>query len=123
MASEQEQINITIKAEGDLSTFQYRAVNVVASGYGTVSSGTADELIGILQNKPAAYGRAAKVCVAGHTKAIAGAAITSLGPVGVLNAGYLQTVATDGASIMGYNLTTASGSGSYFEMIVNPKCR
>ena len=119
MATEQEQITITLKAEADLSSYQYRAVKVTNSGYGTLALSSADTAIGIQLNKPAAYGRALKVCIGGHTKAIAGAAVT-IGKVGLITAGALQTLTTTGDNILGYALTTASGTGVYFEMIVNP---
>ena len=118
MASEQEQLNITLKAEGDLSSYQYYAVNVTNSGYGTIAAGSAAYTVGILQNKPAAYGRAAKVCVAGHTKAIAGAAISTIGYVEVLNHGLVQGVSTQSHNVIGINTTTAAGSGEYVEILL-----
>ncbi len=125
MATEQDQICITVKAEGDLSSYQYRFIKVTNSGYGTTpaNDGTAEHIIGILQNKPTAYGRAAKVCIAGHSKVIAGAAMTSIGWVGHLNAGMAQLVTTGGYCTYGRNITTAAGSGTYVEMIVAPGIR
>ncbi len=122
MATEQEQICITIKAEADLSSYQYRVLNMTNSGYGTVAlhSGTQTMIIGVLQNKPAARDRAAKVCVAGHTKVIAGAAISTLGFVGLHSDGAVQADTTVSHNILGQNLTTAAGSGEYVEMILNP---
>ncbi len=121
MTTEQEQICITVKAEADLSSYQYRLMTMTNSGYGTLClhSGTVGIMLGILQNKPAAYGRAAKICIAGHTKAIAGAAITTLGHVGIHSAGALQAAVTYNYSLVGINITTAAGSGEYFEMIVD----
>ena len=119
MATEQEQICITLKAEGDLSSYQYRAVKVTNSGYGTLALATSDIAVGIQLNKPAAYGRALKVCVGGHTKAIAGDAVT-IGRVGMHSAGALATISTTQSNLLGYALTTASGTGVYFEMIVCP---
>ncbi len=121
MSTEQDQICITVKAEGDLSSYQYRFVKVTNSGYGTIpaNDGTTQHIIGVLQNKPSAYGRDAKVCVAGHTKVLAGAAISSIGFIGHLNAGYAQAVSTQGYYIYGRNITTTAGSGEYVEMILS----
>ncbi len=120
MASEQEQLNITLKAEGDLSGKQYRAMQIVNSGYGTTSVGTADYIVGILQNKPNAYGRPALIVTDGHTKAIAGGAISTIGYVGIHSDGAIQGVSTSCRSIIGVNLTTAAGSGEYVEMLLGP---
>ncbi len=111
MATEQAQLCMSIKAECDMSSAQYRAVGVTNSGYGTVASGSAAYIIGILQNKPAAYGREAKVAVAGHTKAVAGAAMTSLGYVECLNYGLVGLVSTESHNVIGRSITTAAGSG------------
>ena len=121
MATEQEQICITVKAEADLSSYQYRFVKVTNAGYGTLpaNDGTAEHIIGVLQNKPAAYGRAARVAIAGHTKVLAGAAISSIGWVGHLNAGYAQAITAGITTTQGRNITTAAGSGEYVEILLD----
>lgn len=119
MAIEQEQITISIVAEADLSSYQYRVITSTNAGYGTVATGTSEVLIGVLLNKPAARDRPAKVCIGGHTKAIAGAAISSLGYVGIHSAGAIGLITTT-ANALGRNLTTAAGSGEYVEILVNP---
>lgn len=118
MALEQEQIVITVKAEGDLSGHQYRAIKVTNAGYGTVAQATTDVVIGILMNKPAAYDRAAKVCIGGLTKAIAGAAISTIGLVSVLNNGLLCTSTDTPGNWTAKNITTAAGSAEYVEIIL-----
>ncbi len=120
MTTEYEQLCITVKAECDLSGKQYRAIKTGQSGCGTISLSTADYVIGILQNKPAAYGRAAKVAVAGHTKAIAGAAIATIGYVGVSSDGAVSLVSTESKNVLGKNINTAAGSGEYIEIIIDP---
>jgi len=121
MASEQDQICITLKAEADLSSMQYRAVKMTNAGYGTIALATSDVLLGILQNKPAAYGREMKVCIAGHTKAVAGDASVAAGEyVGLFpgGPGCLAEAPYGLTKILGVALTTASGSGALFEMAI-----
>ena len=120
MASEQEQICITVKAEADLSTKQYRLMQMTNAGYGTtcLHSGTQQVMLGILQNKPAAYGRAAKICVLGHTKAVAGAAISTLGFIGAGSDGCVAAVATPGHNMIGQNIQTAAGTGEHIEVLI-----
>ena len=118
MASEQEQLVITMKAEGDLSSYQYRAVKVVNSGYGTLATGTADDIIGIQLNKPAAYGRALKVVIGGHTKAISEASISAGDYLGLGSGGALKKGEFGLSKIVGIALTDGGGSGQYVEMAI-----
>lgn len=79
MAYEQAQTKITVQANADLSSYQFRAVKAVNSS-GTAQAalcGTGQQALGILQDKPAAQGRAAQVCVLGVTKAVAGGTVTA----------------------------------------------
>lgn len=116
MASEQEQMAITLKAEGDLSAYQYRGVKMTNEGYGTLATGSQDAIIGIQLNKPPVYGAALKVCIDGHTKAVAGAAVSVQDYVGVFNNGYFKPCNNGSAQIVGAALTAASGSGALFEL-------
>ncbi len=118
MATEQDQLVITIKAEGDLSSNQYRAVKVVNSGYGTLATGTADDVLGIQLNTPAGRDRALKVCIGGHTKAITGAAVTVGSYLSVESAGSLKIGEFGLSKIIGYAITSTSGSGEYTEMAI-----
>ncbi|MFW9991925.1 MAG: hypothetical protein ACFFD4_07675 [Candidatus Odinarchaeota archaeon] len=121
MATEQEQVCITVKAEGDLSGKQFRLMQMTNAGYGTtcLHSGTQAVMLGILQNKPAAYGRSAKICTMGLTKAVAGAAISSLGFIGAGTDGCVAAVSTESHNIIGRNLQTASGTGELIECIID----
>jgi hypothetical protein len=81
---------ITLEANGDLSASQYRLLNVLV---GTVDLRVEVEdtdtlfVVGVLQNKPAAAGRAATVQINGVSRAVASTAI---------NAGALVTPTTGG---------------------------
>jgi len=121
MATEQEQICITVKAEGNLSAKQYRLMQMTNAGYGTtcLHSGTQAVMLGILQNKPAAYGREAKICILGHTKAVAGAAISSLGFIGAGTDGCVAAVITQSHNMIGRNLQTAAGTGELIEILID----
>lgn len=76
-----QQIIPGLAAAADLSLYQYRvmrlsaakAVNVASHNLGASAVGLA---VGILQNKPAAAGRAASVAQSGLSKAVAGATVT-----------------------------------------------
>jgi len=68
MATENTHMDIPLKAAADLSDYQYRIVELSASKTVTYSSADDDKALGILQDKPAAANRAAKVRIAGVSK-------------------------------------------------------
>lgn len=70
MATEQELHSVSYAADADLSTKQYFLVKRGATaGQCSLVAATTDIPIGILQNKPAAVGRAAQVMTLGRSKA------------------------------------------------------
>lgn len=75
MAQEDKGKQITLEASADLSTHQHKFVVVDASGQAALAGANVD-VVGVLQNKPAAAGRAAEIMVSGISKVIAGAAVT-----------------------------------------------
>lgn len=62
----------TFEAGGDLSSDQHRFV-MLSAGKVIVCTAVTDKPVGILQNKPAATGRAASVMIRGCSKVIAAA--------------------------------------------------
>jgi hypothetical protein len=74
MAYEIPVLDITLTAAADLSAKQFHAVKVDSNGAAALA-GAGENVIGVLQNKPAS-GQAASVRVYGITKLVAGAAIT-----------------------------------------------
>ena len=76
MSRPDSQLNITAVADADLSANQYRAVVATANngGNGVALAGANTKILGILQDKPNANGKACAVCVEGPTRAVAGAA-------------------------------------------------
>jgi hypothetical protein len=73
MAYEMDVLDISLKAAGDLSSYQYCFVKLTADN--TVDVCGADEqAIGILQNKPSVAGQAARVRVFGVSRFVNGTA-------------------------------------------------
>ena len=120
MASEQDQMCITLPASHSMTAMQYKCVKIAAPGVVSLSTGTADITIGILQNKPLGSCEA-KVCIAGHTKVRADATVTTgeyliASPLG--GGGVEGATATPSERVIGVALTTAAGTGEYLEMLV-----
>lgn len=63
------------EAAGDLSTKQFHAMKMDANGRITVFTALGNVPVGILQDKPAALGRAGCVMIDGVSKMVAGVAI------------------------------------------------
>jgi len=118
MASEQDQIVITLKAEADMSAYQYRGVSITNEKFGTLASSSQSVVLGIQMNKPQVYGAPLSVCVDGHTKAVAGAAGCVGNYVCVCYAGLFKPCNNGSAKIVGVALTAASGSGALFELAI-----
>ncbi|HEU01793.1 hypothetical protein LCGC14_0519190 [marine sediment metagenome] len=76
-----------LKAEKDLSSHQFKAMELSGAFQVDLPDSAADIVVGILQNKPAAAGRAAEVRQFGITKWKAGATITVGARVGTTSAG------------------------------------
>ena len=121
MATEQEQIVITLKAEADLSAYQYRCVRIQNAGYGTLTTGsTTDNVLGIQQNKPAGRDRELKVCIDGLTKVYSGESIGVGDFVSPFGGGGIKLGETDDGAprIIGQAITSASGSGELIELVL-----
>lgn len=81
MAFEDNKISVTLPASGNLSASQYHFVEVNSSGQAAIV-GDGAHADGVLQNDPAAAGRAAEVAIAGVVKVKCGGVVTRGGPVG-----------------------------------------
>lgn len=111
------QIVETFVSEWDASAKQYRAVVVGGTDdYVKVASNANVRCIGILQNKPTS-GEAARVCLAGYCKAVAGDTVTRGNAVLTTSLGYLYTINSGFA--VGVAVESVA-SGSVFGMIVAP---
>lgn len=98
----------TFEAGADLSTKQY--LGVVLSSDGQIDPATAGApCIGVLQNKPAAAGRAASVRVLGITRMVAG---------GVINPGDRVTTDADGKAVAASLAVTDTQAGSATDALI-----
>lgn len=78
MAIEIPGIVITVEAGGDLSNDQHKLVVLASDGQVDVATATStDRPLGVLQNDPAAAGRAASVLVTGISNVICGETIAA----------------------------------------------
>lgn len=110
------------EASGDLSTNQYRIAVIDDNGQIAIPATGATIPCGILLNKPAATGRAARIAGPGSiVKCEAGAAINERDPIQAV-AGGRGSAAAGGTNTMfvGYAVSAAAGSGSLFEVLVQP---
>lgn len=67
MAFKESLLSITREASADLSAHQFKLMQLDANGR-VALAGATSEIIGILQNKPSALGRAAEIGVSGVSK-------------------------------------------------------
>lgn len=84
----------SVQAAGDLSSSQYRAVIIDATGRAALVSTLGGGIDGVLQNAPAAAGRACEVAFDGTTQWMAGGTIAVGADVSVDAAGRCITAAT-----------------------------
>lgn len=103
----------TVVAAADLSSHQYKVVNIA----GTIAA-TADTAYGILKNKPQS-GEAAQLKVFGKALALAGAAVAAGASLKV-QSGYMIAIASgDNTVPIGKNLFGAVNSGDEFTIAFN----
>lgn len=100
MATEERLETQTFPVNSDLSTHQYKFVALASDGEIVLNVTAGADCIGILQDKPAAAGRAACVATGGRSKLIMGATIVPGMSVTSNNAG-LGVEATSGEMSMG----------------------
>lgn len=119
MSYENKLVSITLEAGSDLSAGQYKAVNVASDEQIDLVAVKGAKVLGILQDKPAAAGRAANVGVEGVSKVLAGAAVAA--GVEVIVDATSRVIATDAADqyILGTALTTAAAAGDVIAVKIN----
>ena len=118
-------ITMTLTAAADLSTHQYKFVEITAANSVNLCNATTDRPIGVLLNKPAS-GQAATVLLAGVTQVVASGAIAAGKSIGTTNAG-LATInagseAGGGGSAnptVGITITAAGGANEIITVAVN----
>ena len=103
MAFHEDLTSVSIEAGGDLSADQYKFVAVAADGQVDVA-GNGVAVTGVLQNKPAAAGRAAEVGISGISKVLAGGTVAAGDDV-ASDASGQAVVATTGENVAGIAIT------------------
>lgn len=109
-AYEESLVRLSVEASADLSASQYRYMVVNASGQLAAASAGA-KADGILQDKPAAAGRAGSLGISGVSKVEAGAAFTAGDDLAVGTSGK-AVLATTGDIVVGRAMEDATGDGS-----------
>ena len=96
----QERINpLSVPANADLSASQFCFVAVNSSGRLILPATAGDDCIGVLQDKPAAAGRAGEVALlqgSGRLKVVAGASLTPGNKVQANTSGHAIVAASGG---------------------------
>ncbi len=111
--------SITRPASGDLSSNQYRIVQLDANSRVVVAVDGATPNIGVLMNKPSAIDQAAEVAAQGSiVKLEAGAAINENDAIIAVAGGRGSATTTDDDNIVGYAITAAAASADLFEVNV-----
>ena len=128
MTVSQETTVISVPAAYDLSSYQFHVVLLDAAGNACIQTNIAPTagsgiVLGILQNKPAAAGRAARVAIGGISKCVAGEAITAAEIVfpttsGLTLGSSFLGVGTFWPHRIGVAMNAASGSLSVFQVLL-----
>lgn len=108
MAYEENLSTISLEAAADLSAKQYYFMKVDTNGRANVPSVEGEITAGVLQNDPAALGRAATIAVAGSvSKVVAGEAIAAGAQITAGSDGRAMN-SDSGDDTRGINLTIAA---------------
>ena len=118
MAVTQEGIDITMPAAADLSAQQFRAMIVDTNGQATTSAALG-KVIGILQNKPAAAGRGARIRISGTSKLQGGAALAEQDYVASNAQGFGTAAASLNDEVFAIVLTQTGGSGDITDVLIH----
>ena len=103
-------------ADADLSSYQYRAVEMNTDEEIVLAS-EGNLMLGVLQDEPAAAGRTCRVALRGITKAYGSAAIEEGANVQVTDDGKFKTYAS--GAYAGIAVTPCGGDGQQFSLEIN----
>jgi hypothetical protein len=118
MATQDNMLTVTLEAGADLSAKQFYFVSVASDGQ-IDPTGDGLDADGVLQDAPAAAGRAALVAIAGKVKVVCGGVVTRGGPV-ASDADGKAVNAASGDIILGVALETGA-SGRIIEILFQPR--
>ena len=120
MAEFGERLTYTMQAAADLSAVQYHIMRRSAALQTNIASeAVSTQNIGVLQNKPAATGRAATIAYAGLSKVVCGAAITDGGLI-TTNGSGRAAAAGSGDVVVGRALSTTASDGEVLTAVLYP---
>jgi len=118
-------ITMTLTAAADLSTHQYKFVEVTAANTVNLCNATTDRPVGVLLNKPTT-GQAATILLAGVTKVTATGAIaagrsigTSAAGLAAINAGSEAGGGGSANPTVGIALTASGGANEIITAAIN----
>lgn len=118
MSTDENIKSITVEAGSDLSAAQYKFVNMATDGQVDLAGTQGIDVLGVLQNDPAAAGRAATVAVSGVSKVVAGGAINPGAKVMTSNAG-VALAATGTNVVVGVHVgKVAAASGDIIPVLL-----
>jgi hypothetical protein len=109
MSYEIDTLDISMKAAGNLSAYQYCFVKISADNTVDVC-GDGEQALGVLQNKPSAAGQAARVRVMGASRIIGGETLAFSNKVG---SGALGVGMVKSADKAYYNGIVIEGTGTW----------
>lgn len=118
MATQDNMLCVSLEAGQDLSAKQFYFVSLAADGQ-VDPTGAGAMAQGVLQNDPAAAGRAALVAIAGKVKVVCGGTVTR-GAAVMSNASGQALTATSTNIILGTALETGA-SGRIIEILFQPR--
>ncbi len=120
-------LDLSFKASADLSAAQYLLVKLhTVQDQIALAAAHDDEVIGILQDAPAAAGRHCLVRVSGVSKCVSGAAVTLHADVISDAAGKgIDSAATSGQNegVVGKALEATTGADEVFSVLLRPYTR
>ena len=121
MAEFGKQMTYTMLAGADLSAVQYHIMRDLASNRQTniASLETNTNVIGVLQNKPAATNRGATIAYAGMSKVVAGGVVT-MGDLVTTNSSGRGATAGSGDMVVGRALQTSANDGEVITCVLYP---
>lgn len=117
-----EVLDVSAKAENDLSSKQFYAVELSAADQVDVCDNAADTVLGILQNEPKAN-EAANVRVLGISQAItdgSGTPIAVHDPLKTNGSGKLIKAVTNNDKLVGRALGASSADGTIIPVLLTP---
>jgi hypothetical protein len=109
---------ISLAAAADLSTHQFKFVNVDGNGRAALG-GAGTRAVGVLQDKPNALGKVGTIMLSGISKVVAGAAVT-VGADVMSDASGRAVTATATNRRLGVALATAGGAGEIIPVLLRP---